>query len=351
MQAQIRKLLSSWRTVGVETAALEQAVRSTIGDTAYEDAGGYPAFSSAVGDLEVTGELVPVRSAPANGRFPSLPARFRRTVQEKAAPSDLLHRLHPSIDTAWYRTHPDELMTDASSLMALDAYLRSRPALESCAINERSLLVFEDEKFLRSPEGEAFLRRVQVPLERLDVFIPPYPLVYEKYRVDTIGEILVVENMDTFHSLRLCFRQREPVIASRPVDLLIWGEGNKITGSLPQIDLILGMGSDPVISYWGDIDPEGLAILHRLSTLYPDRKIVPAVPLYAALLDRNRSRPWLRTWSNELEECLECFPPAVGASICTLAAGGRWLPQEGLTYPDFLSGRWADGLADLRRLG
>lgn len=343
MKSLLHRIVRAWPTTTIDTYALEERVRESFPTTAdYQMQGGYGALAIAIDTAVREGWLTEVKRAPSNGREPALKARYRRV--REAENRDEIERvvlsLHAAIDSSYYRTAPlGHWERDRSAILALDRFLRRADAAAEmaipCSLNERSLQVFGDEKALRE-RGQHLLHRLGLTWSWLQVVEMTEPFSAEKYQLP-VRQVLVVENQDTYHTLRRILNEGgTPFIG--PVDLLVYGEGKKIIGSLGQLEHVYGISQDGwTIRYFGDVDPEGVEILHQLCERHPMWPIQPHEPFYEALLTHGVCRLWERPWTERLDAVRHHFSESLRARLQKVAATGTWFPQEGLRYSFFRS--------------
>ncbi|MBC7543858.1 MAG: hypothetical protein H7338_14130 [Candidatus Sericytochromatia bacterium] len=340
LQEHVVSVVAALLTNRVSTTDLEQTVLDRLGGEAYRGAGGYRAFAEAIGVLLTEGRLKAVKPRETNGLFPALPQLLKRTISrmgtDPATIHVLLSQLHPAIMTTHYQRHPADLADDRQPLDALDRYLRqSPPSTVSLTVNERSWQLFGDEKFLAGPDGARLLNRTGINLARLACHQTHEPFFYTTGNPSATA-VLIVENKDTFFSLQQAFRQGQTGFAGQDYRLLIYGEGRKITRSLAFLSEIPGCAPETLRGhYFGDLDPEGIAIWHETATRFGHWQVVPAVALYEALLAVAGPRaPALRTAQRQdraaLTAFLAHFRAPAQAAITSLWEERRYIPQEAL---------------------
>lgn len=339
----VRTVLQGWKTIQVQTDELERVLIARVGGTeSYDRLGGYPSLAEAIRSLLVEGALEPVVRVGDNGRYPALKSRYRRKVAR--AGSDLsvadqawLLQLHPRISTFAYRRSPTLLAEDRAWLRSLDLFLR-RPDAQAilaiaASINERSLEIFGDEKFLRG-HGVAFLKRVHIEPAYLNLFTPSEPFFYERFQPGALERVLVIENLDTYESIRRVMAHGRRSLFG-PCDLLIWGEGKKIISSMGYLTALPGYQPETIIDYFGDIDAEGLSILQSTKERHPALAIRPCIPLYESLLRIGIARKAKAPWEPSTP-VLDCLDSRLSERIVEVSERGEWYPQEGLSYRYFI---------------
>lgn len=339
----------------IQTKALEASLTNALGIQGYWQRGGYPALAEVISGLVQANRLKPIKAQKTNGMNPplyngyhilKLPPSFSPEKQRK-----LLARYHPRLDLAYYLKHPEEYERDEYYLQALDGFLRTSekdPAGQekrSITINERSFELFYDEKWLASNHGQTVLQAVGLSLTDLNCHPTYEPFFYYQVRAftdhDKRANIMIVENKDTFFSLKSLFQAGIMSWDGINYDLLIYGEGRKILRSLSFLGELFLEGSVPpnvLCHYFGDLDPEGILIWNELVQSYQPQglTIVPLRLFYEELLNRHGlNAPTLRTAQRYRDDAIlhfvSEFEQPLRDKLQALLQGGCYLPQEGLS--------------------
>lgn len=169
-----------------------------------------------------------------------------------------------------------------------DFLRRGRPAIP-LSVNERSIEVFGDEKYLASPECKQLLNQYKISIGLFNVYNTPEPFIYYNTPYNS-SDALIVENKDTWYTMRKLLKEYDSICGFN-FGALIYGEGRKIQSSFEYIEAddtrdIHGINT---FYYFGDIDSSGIDILYKLQQEYPSYQISPFEPGYEFLY-RNRGR-------------------------------------------------------------
>jgi len=360
MRSQIETYLSEMSSKTMSTADLQEWTRHTLGNE-YVSSGGYIVFAQTLCQLCDEGLLSPVKASGFNERKPKLYNRYRKVSEVLDLESQRkLNTFDPRIDTSKYYAHPTYYAQDLHALVALDQFYKDSSQVTTLtfpyALNERSFQIFRDEKFLASPEGHAFLQRINLNEDKLNTYRTPEPFFYVDYRQSWRRDtepisVLIIENKDTFFTLKKCWMENTPSLAGIPFQLLVYGEGRKITGSFSFIDEISGLSQQSVQCYYfGDLDREGIDIYGTLAASFPEAKILPMITLYEKLIELYGGQaPAVRDKKQRLRAeyltlFLRFFPREVAEQIVELLENGKYIPQEGLSYAFFNKAEGNDGL-------
>ncbi|MBO8137129.1 MAG: hypothetical protein H0Z40_03180 [Desulfotomaculum sp.] len=331
----------------IKTADIEKYVIDKLGLNEYWDRhGGYYSFAAAIESLVEEGVIRPVKSWKQNGMNPALFKGYQVILQEDKLDADLIHILstqyHPDINVSYYFNHKSEYQQDKDYLSALNTFLKQNTALSelpAITVNERSFQIFHDEKWLLSKHGHNFLQRVGLTLQDLRCYPTYEPFFYYQRQNRNAQEVnvLIVENKDTFFSLKTLFQEGIYSWAKIPFSLLIYGEGRKIEKSFSFFWELEEYKSCHVnFYYFGDLDPEGILIWYELQR--QERvDIRPFVFFYDTLVKKylHVAQPLKKeqTVSTEaVQAFLAYFSSGRSELIREMLRGNLYLPQEGLNY-------------------
>jgi len=350
----LRAIIAAKSKQTVSAWEMEEELKKQLGERQWEKRGGYKALVRAVEAMVEEGLLAPVRASGHNGRMPPLSARYRRIRKRVKHPAALFN-FRSALDLSYYAQNPREFERHREILRAIDLYLAThageKPEIWD-TLNERSFQLTGDEKFLASPEGAALLRRIKVRAEDLHCYPVPEPFFYRQAGNfpgpgETINA-LIIENKDTFDTICRLY-DRGLLRIFPPLHLIIYGEGNKITGSWPFLYKMEGTAAGPVsLYYFGDLDPEGIAIFCRLrqsvrnafadgdnpacSASCSEPRVIFAEKLYRLLLEQGRSRPLRGAAQGPAVSFDGSWCSAeLAARINELWSAGKMVPQEALS--------------------
>lgn len=234
----------------------------------------------------------------------------------------------PTLSFAAVERHP----TTLRNLRAINGWLKQKRGRELpiVPIAERSLEIFGDEKRLDDlRQGETLfggrLRLADLACEPLATILAWHP-----GRSDG-DAVLVVENAAAYASFR---RFNDQAGLWRAV---VWGAGNAFRRYHDGLGEVFSATGALRAVYFGDLDPEGVAIL-AAAIRARSGDLVPHRGLYAALLRRRMVRrlpevvPLAGREETELVACL----PELAEAVLALWREGMVLPQEGYGYQALL---------------
>jgi hypothetical protein len=208
------------------------------------------------------------------------------------------------------------------------------------SINERSFSIWKEEKFLKDGGGKSILSNLGIPLETLNIYTTPEPFVYFTNNKNTKQNVLILENKDTWYTIRKLMIEGQNKFLGENIDTIIYGRGKNIERSLEEYEFTVEehlLNPDRVL-YWGDIDYEGMGIYNRLKERYSEKfdiklfknaytkmiekSINIKLPIYKEKQNKNVDDLFL----NEIESYRD--------NIMSILDRGEYIPQEIISYLD-----------------
>ncbi len=288
------------------------------------------------------GKLAPVKSSGFNGKRPPLYQRYRK-IKPKKDLSPLIiqadRTIQPPLSAAFYKKHPALFEQDQAMIYALQDWLVDHPVPpEMVSCNERSFEIFGQEKLL-AKHGERLCKNLGVD--------PAWLAYYQTYEPLSVvsksnepGNLLIVENLDPFVSIRNLLQNQKSTILGFPLQSVAYGAGRRIESTF--MDLLqfgsksLKQSLDPVY-YWGDLDYEGIRIYESFVNRYPQIQIVPWKPGYEAMLEQanqylasGKTMPAYKEGQLETagEKFFSYFDEKFKTQILAFWKQGSYIPQE-----------------------
>jgi hypothetical protein len=256
---------------------------------------------------------------------PALPTFVTRQVaaaRTTPAPAPLWH---PQLSWAagLRRTPAQTELLDAVNRWLFDPEHRSAaPA----PLRERALEITGDEKAF---DTGSLIGPGRITPEVVRAYRVVLPL--HTVRLGPGRTLLVVENSDTFDSLR-----RALAPDPGPIGVIGWGAGGAFEASVLSVRDLIDDADPPVdeIRYFGDLDAAGLRIPASASRLAEQEglpAVRPATGLYRELLAVGRPGPSRAPAASRLPDLLEWLDEELRAPVRRLLADGNRMAQEGLT--------------------
>jgi hypothetical protein len=308
-------------------------------------------FAIAMQQLIDDGAIKPIGNSSPIPQYGGAMGKYSINVKyfESAAdilPSNVLNGLHKKLNMSYYVKHASEYYELENIIHKINDILHD-DNLDILTANERSYLIFEDEKAILSPEdasidGLDILKKLGgLTLEDLKArrtFEPFFYLATNGYHDRTEKRnVLIVENQDTFNTFMDAVREGQ----LPDIHLLIYGEGDAIIRKFEFIQSIHGKLDDNYY-YFGDIDPKGISIYHNLKSTFSNYNIIPAVSLYRQMVNKvdptnaRKLRKSQKLDDEAIAQFIAAFDAETGRVIKDIIYSERYLPQEVINKTDMM---------------
>ncbi len=347
----VKRVISNYKEQGKKTfnirAAEEKVIKYTGGYTNYHNKGGYNKFYNDINKLKKEGFIDDMKTVGFNNINPPLKLRWNIIHDETVgrwSNKDIL-RLSDILDMSRY-IKDSKLQTEKELkyIKIIYNFIKQKESREWATLEERSLELFNNEKYLKPGNkgnnydiDKGILKRLNLSLEDLKIKRYGEMFVYWNRGVKEVKNVAIVENYSTFYSYKRTVEESRRVFGFLP-DIIIFGSGKKIIKSLSFIQEIAS--ADKVrIRYFGDIDPEGLMIYNSIKKKYIDLDISLHIDSYKELVNFYKYK---QTFDNQrknkevlkavLDEIVNAGEDKVADIILELWKGSFRLPQEHVTY-------------------
>lgn len=293
--------------------------------------------------------IKPVKSSGTNGKRPALQRSYWFIEPEKdysVLEEELKYQLHPMISVDYYLAHMENYERDREFVLLLDRYLRSSQDLLDYpeSVNERSFEIWQREKFLTREQGRRILKCCGLGMEDLNVYGTAEPLAYYSHTRSTPQNLLILENKDTFYSMRRHLLEEKKYIFGIEIGTLIYGAGKRILKSFGDFNFCVEpymMEPGNCIYYFGDLDYEGIGIYENFAGAFRDCwNIRPFIPAYEMMLSKAgqmASLPKTREGQNRniSGHFFSYFTKKQVDKMKEILEGENYIPQEILNLSDF----------------
>ena len=316
----------------------------------------YNLFHSEVEKLVESGVLVPVKSSKTNGRLPPLFNKYRiiKPQEDNTGCLESVRRLNPVLNISGYLQRPELYRKHLEMVEGISRYLWFAQNLLVIPMSrkERSFSVWGREKFL--DEHMALVREVlkfnRLEENFLNYYDTPEPFFeYLHERDEQLTTVLVIENKDTWFTFRKLMQNTgKNIIEGTVVNVLLYGEGNKITkrGALEDYSTTMlggqgGQGVQEGLSarflYFGDLDWEGIRLFFRTRDANPSLELKPFSSLYRLMLELAETVELPKSLDQRgvigpLPEFLALVGLPEEESLRALLTEGKYIPQEIVNY-------------------
>ncbi|MBU3216017.1 DUF2220 domain-containing protein [Clostridium estertheticum] len=294
--------------------------------------------------------IMPIKSSKLNGKQPSLYNRYS-IIDEKEDLSEytqeLSYGINIHLDKTYYIKNIARYKEDRKFILSLSKFLNESINLLNTQVsaNERSFQIWQREKFLNREGGKRILKNLNLSIEFLNIYDTTEPLSYYSYSKTSPQKILILENKDTFYSMRKHLIKGSNVIFGEEISTLIYGGGKNIYRTFEDFDVCAEpylINKKNEILYLGDLDYEGIIIYEGLYKIFKDAfNIKPFIKGYASMIDKfsngNIILPNTKDGQNRnighvftME-----FNDVYRAIIMSILTSNKYIPQEILNISDF----------------
>lgn len=244
-----------------------------------------------ISDLSEQLILSPIKGSKTNGnrQYP-IYLKYKVSVPQDTYDVELkeIDALHPRLlNNGYLQKKPEEYKKHRPLLQKLDRYLFCCNESEiSISRKERSFEIFDEEKALDDKAFCSLLERCGITSDTLSFYDTP-EYCFNDYIPQRKPQmtLLICENKDIWFNIRrMMFENHAMNIFNTPVDGVIYGCGNKISGKGALTSYTDFIGSKVEYLYWGDIDREGLNIYLRTIRNNSDIKIGLFISAYEEML-------------------------------------------------------------------
>lgn len=308
----------------------------------------YQLFHGEVERMVEQGLLSPVKVSGKNGRIPPLFNKYRivKPKEDFTEYLESIRRLNPRLNISEYIKRPELYKKHRELVEGISHYLWHHAELlkEPMSRKERSFSIWGREKLI--DENFALVREVlrfsHLGEDYLNYYDTPEPFFEYIHSQSPEMSALILENKDTWFTFRKLMQfTGKNVIAGQALDMLIYGEGNKITKIGALEDYARGMlnrqaGQTIRFLYFGDLDREGIRLFFRTREANPGLSIEPFAPLYLLMLQLAQGRKMPASMDKrDIPVAIEDFAQGLGcdpAEILNLLNQGFYIPQEIINY-------------------
>lgn len=292
-----------------------------------------------------------VKNSLLNGKKPALHLSYWRIEPKpdyREQIEELQFQMVPAIRTDYYLKHPDVYQKEEKWVKLLNRYFLKYGEMkqEPVSVNERSFQIWGREKFLQKEQGKQILTHCGVTLEQLNVYHTTEPLAYYSCSKEVPQTILILENKDTFYSMRKYLLNGRRKILGETIGTVIYGAGKGILRSFEDfgfcVESYINAGDNRIL-YFGDLDYEGIGIYERLKELFgEDHILMPFVEAYEKMLQKSEicGMDFLPETSEKQNRNISgtffrFFPDEITEKIQKILTAGKYIPQEIINITDF----------------
>lgn len=292
-------------------------INSYKGSSKYLENGGYIKLAKWINKFQEDNLIRPIKSSDYNGFNPPLKLKWEIVLEEEKFNWDRSKMLHLSdcLNFNYYVNNPRyQTQLEWEYIENIYKFLKSRDTRKWASVEERSLELFYDEKYLtdrkESIKGQyGILKRLKLSYDDLKMKKYGEMFIYWNRGTKDIKRVIILENHSTFFSYKRMAEEGRPIFGFKP-DVLIYGGGNKIENSFSFMEEIADVSKIKVL-YFGDIDSEGFGIFFRLKARYEDIDISLQKEAYSHLI-HICNRQYKKKSKRKDQIYLDCFLEEIG---------------------------------------
>lgn len=309
----------------------------------------YEEFAKTVEELEQKGIISPVKSSKTNGKNPALFNKYNILPKKKdysEYEEELNYKLNYKLSKKYYLKHLEQYGKDREYIIKLSNFLNNKAHLLKTAVseNERSFQIWNREKYLKLEGGKRLLNNLNFDIENLNIYPTTEPLAYFSIHKNTPQKILILENKDTFYTLRHHMLKGNSTILGEEISTVIYGRGKDIWKTFKDFQICVEpylLCKENEILYLGDLDYEGIVIYDKLQQDFKeDFYIKPFIKAYCYMINKyikeNMELPLSKEGQNKNigHVFLNNFSEHYINKIKDILKSGKYIPQEIININD-----------------
>lgn len=253
------------------------------------------------------------------------------------------------MNISYFRNNIEKYKENRKYILKLNNFLiNNRENLEErISQKERSFQIWQEEKYLQG-KGLTLLNKLEVDTEKLNYYETNEPLAYYSITKKVPQNILIIENMDTFYTIRKHLMDKGKNVFGEEIGTVVYGKGKGIEKAIKDFDLVVDSYVSDTrnkILYLGDLDFEGIIIYEGLEKLIKGKYYIrPFVEGYKKMIDKALNNNYELQLSKEKqnknikEEFLGRFDEEYKGKILKILKDGLYIPQEILNIGDLEDG-------------
>lgn len=314
----------------------------------YFDIKNYIDLYNLVNELIYKKDIRPIKSSKINGKSPSLYNKYIiiRENNINDYTDELLYKINHNLDISKYIKNQAIYEKDRDNILMLSKFLDNN--IESLntkiSMNERSFQIWHREKFLQKEGGKTLIKNLGIDQDFLNFYNTTEPLSYYSGDKKTPQNVLIIENKDTFYSMRNFVIDKKSII-NEEISTIIYGGGKSIYKSFEDFDLCVESylsNKNNKFLYFGDLDYEGILIYEKLSKIFKNKyKIEPFTVGYIKMIEKYKNLGISLPISSENQnkniddKFMSYFEEYYKKEIENILKSGFYIPQEILNIDDF----------------
>lgn len=332
-----------WSDLNNKTTIKWTELQEVLGMSDYEE------FAKVVKEL-ISLDLISGMGCTFNSRRPILHLKYR-IIKEEVDYSRFIeeidYTLAPIIKKSYLRKNVKYYIENRDSILKINNFILSNEDRLNTAIsvNERSFQIFGKEKELK--KSKSLIKNIGLTEDFFNYYETSEPIAYYSLNKNTPQNILIIENKDTFYTIRKYIKEVSPNVLGIDISTVVYGGGKSKIPSLSEFkyyteDYISDTNNK--FYYFGDIDFEGLVIYdsYRKSTS-DEIELTPFTPAYEYIVNKceniKNELPNTKSGQNRNinEVFFKDFKEDYKDKILSILEKDKYIPQEALNFEDLIN--------------
>lgn len=295
--------------------------------------------------LEIDGVLSAVNASKLNGMKPPLYNRYRilpKQVDLSHLKDEINYQFPIHFNRSFYLSNLKRYKQDKPYIQKLIQFYRNKQEELKIpmSINERSFSIFGEEKFLKNGSGQMILKNLGLELNTLNIYLTPEPFVYFSKNKNYNQTVLIIENKDTWYTIRRLMIEGKSCFLGVNIDTVIYGAGKRIEKSLEEYEYTVEeyLLEPKQMLYWGDFDYEGILIYERLVNRYRNKFVISLFKeAYLHMMELSQSIQLPASKEKQNHNIGQLFLnelKPIDDRIIQVLEQGYYIPQEIINYKE-----------------
>lgn len=310
----------------------------------------YEKLFDTIKQLEIENVLQSVKKSGLNGNIAKPLFNKYKIIYPKNVTDKILSEiksLNPGLNIDGYLEKPEKYIKHKKIINGVSSYLWQKSDLlkNKMSKNERAFSIWNDEKFFDKNKGliNEILNFNNFSAEFFNYYKTYEPFFEYITEIEKNNNVLIVENKDTWFTIKKLFIEcQKNVLFGVKINVLIYGEGNKITKKNALDEHFMSLKENNLIEnvnylYFGDLDYEGIGIYLRIANYNQNINFCLFTELYEKMLELSEyidlpQAKNQRKLLSEDDKFYGQFSENIRSRIINILTNNRYIPQEILNY-------------------
>ncbi|MGG7144138.1 Wadjet anti-phage system protein JetD domain-containing protein [Clostridium nigeriense] len=255
----------------------------------------YNDLYNLVSKLIENNEIEAIKSSGGNGKKPALYKRYKIVEKEEDNSlyiEELDYKILSKFNISYYKKNINKYKEHREYILELNTFIKENEELLKIplSMNERSFQIWGREKFLQREDGKLILKNLGLNLDYLNYYDTSEPLAYYSKSKKVPQNILILENKDTYYTMRKYLINSNNIILGKEIDTVIYGAGKGILKAFKDYEVSVEdylSSKENKIYYFGDLDYEGIIIYENFYNKFKNKyNIKPFIEGYKKMIDK-----------------------------------------------------------------